>query len=588
MTPGNAAACQHDHLVLFYESDDFLVDGVCAFLVPALRNGDAAIVVATAAHRVAFEAALLRAGVDVDAATREGRYAAFDAADLLSHLMVDGAPDAKRFEETIGTVVDYVSHEHREVRVYGELAAPLCDREDSASAVVLEGLWNDLAVTRDFELLCAYPMRSFDDAGATAFKRICERYTSVIPGESSRAIARLRQGPTSPTHDREMLRRSESVINAAGDGIFGINAQGRITIANPAAADMIGYAVHELAGHDLHDLVHHTKPDGSPYPVHECQTHAALADGAIHRCDTDVYWRKDGGSFAVEYTATPIVQDGRTSGAVVVFRDITDRREAERVKDQFTAIVSHELRTPLTSIRASLGLLESGALGPLPERGRRMVQIAVKNTDRLVRLINDILDLARIESGSVHLHRGAVRRCGADGERDRRRAPDGHRGRRDAARRYAPRDPRRRRRPSRPDPDEPHRQRRQVLAGGQQRADHDEAARSRRAVRGHRPRTRDPRRQARDDLRALRAGRRRGRAAAARHRPRPRDLPQHRRATRRAHLGAQHARAWQHRRVLHPGDARARPRQPRRDALGARRVHARERPRAPRRMSTRA
>jgi PAS domain S-box-containing protein len=406
METGNAAACQHDHLVLFYESDDFLVDGVCAFLVPALRNGDAAIVAATAAHRVAFEAALLRAGVDVDAATREGRYAAFDAADLLSHLMVDGAPDAKRFEETIGSVVDYVSHEHREVRVYGELAAPLCDREDSDSAVVLEELWNDLAMTRDFELLCAYPMRSFDDdVGAAAFKRICERYTSVILGESSRAIARLRQGPTSPTHDREMLRRSESVINAAGDGIFGINAQGRITIANPAAADMIGYAVDELTGRDLHDLVQHTRPDGGPYPVHESPTHAALDDGAIHRCDTDVYWRKDASSFAVEYTATPIVQDGRTSGAVVIFRDITDRREAERVKDQFTASVSHELRTPLTSIRASLGLLESGALGPLPERGRRMVQIAVKNTDRLVRLINDILDLARIESGSVRLHR---------------------------------------------------------------------------------------------------------------------------------------------------------------------------------------
>ena len=408
METGNAAACQHDHVVLFYESDDFLVAGVCAFLVPALRDGDAAIVIAaTAAHRVAFEAALHDAGVDVDAATREGRYAAFDAADLLSHLLVDGTPDAERFEETIGAVVDYVSHEHREVRVYGGLVALLCDRDHSDAAVMLEELWNDLALTRDFELLCAYPTRSFDDDAArgAAFKRICECHTSVIPRESSRAIARLRRGPTSPTHDREMRRRSESVINAAGDGIFGINAQGMITIANPAAADMIGYAVHELAGRDLHELVHHTRPDGTPYPVHECPTHAALADGAIHRSDADVYWRKDATAFAVEYTATPIVQDGRTSGAVVVFRDITDRREAERLKDQFTALVSHELRTPLTSIRASLGLLESGTLGPLPDRGRRMVQIAVKNTDRLVRLINDILDLERIESGAVALDR---------------------------------------------------------------------------------------------------------------------------------------------------------------------------------------
>ena len=84
-------------------------------------------------------------------------------------------------------------------------------------------------------------------------------------------------------------------------------------------------------------------------------------------------------------------------------QDVTERREAERAKDQFTSVVSHELRTPLTSIRGSLGLLESGALGPLPEKGQRMVEIAVKNTDRLVRLINDILDLERIGSREVDM-----------------------------------------------------------------------------------------------------------------------------------------------------------------------------------------
>jgi PAS domain S-box-containing protein len=84
-------------------------------------------------------------------------------------------------------------------------------------------------------------------------------------------------------------------------------------------------------------------------------------------------------------------------------QDVTERREAERAKDQFTSVVSHELRTPLTSIRGSLGLLESGVLGPLPEKGQRMVEIAVQNTDRLVRLINDILDLERIGSREVDM-----------------------------------------------------------------------------------------------------------------------------------------------------------------------------------------
>ena len=129
----------------------------------------------------------------------------------------------------------------------------------------------------------------------------------------------------------------------------------------------------------------------------------SLADGSVHRCDHDVYWRKDGSCFPVNYTSTPLVDGDAITGAVVVFRDITTRREVERIKDEFISVVSHELRTPLTSIRASLGLLESGALGALPEEGRRMVEIAVRNSDRLDYLINDILDLERIESGTMNL-----------------------------------------------------------------------------------------------------------------------------------------------------------------------------------------
>lgn len=85
-------------------------------------------------------------------------------------------------------------------------------------------------------------------------------------------------------------------------------------------------------------------------------------------------------------------------------QDITERREVERAKEEFISVVSHELRTPLTSIRGSLGLLESGMLGELPEGAQRMVEIAVHNTDRLVRLIGDILDIERIDSGTIELH----------------------------------------------------------------------------------------------------------------------------------------------------------------------------------------
>ncbi|HEX7680276.1 MAG TPA: ATP-binding protein, partial [Thermoanaerobaculia bacterium] len=123
----------------------------------------------------------------------------------------------------------------------------------------------------------------------------------------------------------------------------------------------------------------------------------------------DTFWRLDGTSFPVEYSSTPMFdEEGNQLGAVMVFRDVTERRAIERLKSEFVSTVSHELRTPLTSIRGALGLLSSGLLGPIAEKGQRMLEIAVTNTDRLVRLINDILDLERIESGRIELTRGAV------------------------------------------------------------------------------------------------------------------------------------------------------------------------------------
>jgi PAS domain S-box-containing protein len=219
---------------------------------------------------------------------------------------------------------------------------------------------------------------------------------------------------------REMSAQRALILDAAGEGLVGTDSDGVVTFMNPAGKRMTGYVPGELTGRSLHATLHHSKADGSPYPIADCPMHASLLDGKIHHCDDDVYWRKDGSSFAVEYTSTPIVDDAGIRGAVVVFHDITERREIDRVKDEFTSVVSHELRTPLTSIRGSLGLLESGVLGPLPDRAQRMTQIAVQNTDRLIRLINDILDLERLDANALHL-----RHCTCDAEQLIARATEG-------------------------------------------------------------------------------------------------------------------------------------------------------------------
>ncbi|MDP1848516.1 MAG: PAS domain S-box protein [Solirubrobacteraceae bacterium] len=202
-------------------------------------------------------------------------------------------------------------------------------------------------------------------------------------------------------------RGNEAALNCAGDGLCGLSLDGTVTFANPAALRLMGQDIEEMRGRDLHATFQHTRSDGTPYAAQDSPILASLRDGAVHRCDRDVFWRRDGTCFAVEYTSTPLLEHGAITGAVVVFRDISDRRAVERAMDELTSVVSHELRTPLASIRGSLGLLESGALSASPEKARRMIEIAVQNTDRVVRLINDILDVDHLSSGSATLSAGS-------------------------------------------------------------------------------------------------------------------------------------------------------------------------------------
>jgi PAS domain S-box-containing protein len=204
---------------------------------------------------------------------------------------------------------------------------------------------------------------------------------------------------------RRLNEQSDLILNTVAEGIYGLDAEGRTRFVNEAAARMTGHDPRALLGRRPHDLVHHTKDDGSRYPAEECPALKAITSGEPQHVDGELYWRSDGTSFPVEFTAVPTVEDGRVTGAVVTFRDVTERLEVQRLKDEFTSLVSHELRTPLSSIRGALGLIASGVMGDLSERGKRMVEIAASNSDRLVRLINDLLDMERMESGLATLQK---------------------------------------------------------------------------------------------------------------------------------------------------------------------------------------
>jgi len=130
----------------------------------------------------------------------------------------------------------------------------------------------------------------------------------------------------------QLGRRNSLILQAAGEGIFGLDMQGITTFVNPSAARMLGYKSEELVGKRHHELVHYFKPDGKPYPYEQCPIYAAFKDGAVHtNVDDEVFWQKDGTCFPVEYTSTPIIADERVLGAVVTFRDITDRKRIEKI-----------------------------------------------------------------------------------------------------------------------------------------------------------------------------------------------------------------------------------------------------------------
>jgi PAS domain S-box-containing protein len=200
---------------------------------------------------------------------------------------------------------------------------------------------------------------------------------------------------------RELNQQNELILRSVADGIFGADPEGRVDFVNPAAAEMLGAQTSELIGRPVHSIIH----SGASGEVCNDQCRARRAF-LLHENTSgqDVFYRQSGSSFPVEFSVTPMLEHGVVIGSVLSFRDIGQRYALDRMKDEFVSTVSHELRTPLTSIRGALGLLSSGLLGEISDKAANLLRIAVSNSDRLVRLINDILDIERMQSGRAPLN----------------------------------------------------------------------------------------------------------------------------------------------------------------------------------------
>ncbi len=204
------------------------------------------------------------------------------------------------------------------------------------------------------------------------------------------------------------------LLNSVGEGIFGLDIQGRFTFANPAASRMLKYPVAELLGRNVHALIHHSHEDGSPYPEDACQMAYAMHHGKTGHVANEVLWRKDGEPFPVEYTITPLLKDNEVIGSVVIFSDITLRRkseqalieariaaeEASRTKSEFLATMSHEIRTPMNGILGMAQILQETELN---EEQQEYLRVLYDSGKSLLTIINDILDFSKAEAEKIEL-----------------------------------------------------------------------------------------------------------------------------------------------------------------------------------------
>ena len=132
----------------------------------------------------------------------------------------------------------------------------------------------------------------------------------------------------------KLQTQHQLILDAAGEGVYGLDRDGRVTFSNAAATEILGWKLKDVIGQRSHDVHHHSYSDGSNYPRDACPIYAALKDGEVHTVDCEVFWHANGTAVQVEYTSTPILVDGKPDGAVVIFKDISERRRMEQQREE--------------------------------------------------------------------------------------------------------------------------------------------------------------------------------------------------------------------------------------------------------------
>lgn len=361
-----AHPAQSDHLVQFYETDEFLCEAVGQFVGTGLRDGSGVVVIATRPHRQGFEGRLVAQGFDAQAAQARGQLAMFDAAASLSHFMVGGVPDSDKFERYIGGYIRQVTGRYGRVRVYGEMVSLLWQKNDLHATIKLEELWNELGKKHAFTLLCGYHMRNFkEEAHDHAFHQICRVHSHVSPAKDfevaelddtqsqRRTIAALKQQARAlqiEIAERKKIEnrlqdtlqqltaeraRFEAVLRQMPAGVVIVEAgSGKLLLANEQInrifrAD-INDALREPLTAETAEAIQVFHEDGRRYELEEWPLVRSLIQGEGVTGEEVGYLRGDGTRGTLSVSSAPIRDaEGRIVAAVASCYDISGRKKAQ-------------------------------------------------------------------------------------------------------------------------------------------------------------------------------------------------------------------------------------------------------------------